>query len=54
MEKETRHILFPYFLYKAGVVWGLILNYNNCSYLTIYMKLKSLGNSFLESLEFPM
>jgi hypothetical protein len=36
------------------VVWGLLLYYSNCTYLTIYMKLKSLGNSFLKSLGFPM
>jgi hypothetical protein len=33
---------------------GLFLFYNNCTYFIIYMKLKSLGNSFLKNLEFPM
>jgi hypothetical protein len=39
--------------YQHGVVWGSFLIYNKCTYLTTYMKLKSLGNSFLRSLEFP-
>jgi hypothetical protein len=53
MEKKRDILLFPYFWYKAGVVWGSFLYYNKCTYLTIYMKLKNLGNSFLKSLEFP-
>jgi hypothetical protein len=36
------------------VVWGSFLYYNKCIYFRNYMKLKSLGNSFLKSLEFPM
>jgi hypothetical protein len=51
-EKETCHNLISGT--RNGVVWGLLLYYNNCTYLTIYMKLKILGNSFLESLEFSM
>jgi hypothetical protein len=36
------------------VVWGLLLFYNNCTYLTNYMKLKSQGNSFLKNFGFPI
>jgi hypothetical protein len=53
MEKETRHIFISLFLVQGRVVWGLLFYYNNSIYLTIYMKLKSLGNSFLKSLGFP-
>jgi hypothetical protein len=53
MEKETRHNFISLFLVQGRVVWGLFLYYNKCTYLTIYMKLKSLGSSCLKSLEFP-
>jgi hypothetical protein len=53
MEKEIVTFLFPYFWYKAGVVWGLSLYYNNYTHFTNYMRLKSPGNSYLKSFEFP-
>jgi hypothetical protein len=53
MEKETRHIFISSFLVqgKGGMGSTPLLQqfYIN---LKIYMKLKSLGNSFLKSLEF--
>jgi hypothetical protein len=39
---------------RQGVVWGSLLYYNNYTHFTNYMRLKSLGNSYLKSLEFPM
>jgi hypothetical protein len=55
MENETRHIFISLFLVQGrGWYGGLLLYYNNCKHLTNYMKLKSLGNSFLKSLGFPM
>jgi hypothetical protein len=54
MEKETHHIFILFFSYEAGGGRGLFHLYNNCTYLTNYMKLKSQGNSFLRSLGFPM
>jgi hypothetical protein len=53
MEKEMCHIFISLILVQGRVVWGLLFYYNKCTYFTIYMKLKSLGNSFLKSLEFP-
>jgi hypothetical protein len=38
----------------AGAVWGSLLYYNDYIHFTNYMRLKSLGNSFLKSPEFPM
>jgi hypothetical protein len=36
------------------VVWDSLLYYNNVVHFTNYKRLKSLGNSYLKSLEFPM
>jgi hypothetical protein len=36
------------------VVWESLLYYNRYKGLTIKKRLKSLGNSYLKSLEFPM
>jgi hypothetical protein len=54
MEKETRHIFISLFLVQGrGGMGSTPLLQQLYIYLTIYMKLKSLRNSFLKSLEFP-
>jgi hypothetical protein len=53
MEKEMCHIFISLFLVQSRGDMGSIPLYNKCTYLTVYMKLKSLGNSFLKSFEFP-
>jgi hypothetical protein len=50
MEKEICLIFISLFLVQGR---GGMEFFYKCSYLTIYMKLKSLGNSSLKSLEFP-
>jgi hypothetical protein len=52
-KENTSYFYFLISCTKQGVVWGLLLYYNNCTYFTIYMKLKIIGNSFLKSLGFP-
>jgi hypothetical protein len=53
MEKETRHIFISLFKVQGRGGIGLIPYYNNCIHFTNYIRLKSLGNSFLKSLELP-
>jgi hypothetical protein len=53
MKKETRHNFISLFLVQGKIVRGLFLYHNKCTYLIIYMNLKSLGNSFLKNFEFP-
>jgi hypothetical protein len=54
MKKETRHIFISSFLVQGrGGMRSTPLLQQLYIYLKIYMKLKSLGNSFLKSLEFP-
>jgi hypothetical protein len=48
------HIFISLFFVQGRGGMGSTLFYNNCTYFIIYMKLKSLGNSFLKSLGFPM
>jgi hypothetical protein len=55
MEKETRHVFISLFLVQGRGGLGLTpLLQQLYSHFTNYMRLKSLGNSFLKSPEFPM
>jgi hypothetical protein len=54
MEKETRHIFISLFLVQGRGGLGLIPLLHNCIHFTNYMRVKSLGNSFLKIPEFPM
>jgi hypothetical protein len=53
MEKETCHIFISLFLVQGRGGMGFIPLLHKCTYLTIYTKLKNLGNYCLKSLEFP-
>jgi hypothetical protein len=59
MEKEMCHIFISLFLVQGRGWCGVhsLLQQLNTPYktqFTNYMRLKSLGNSYLKSLEFPM
>jgi hypothetical protein len=54
MEKEMLHSFISLFLVQGRGGLGLTPLLHNCIHFTNYMRLKSLGNSFLKSLEFPM
>jgi hypothetical protein len=53
MEKETRHTFISLFLVQGRGGLGLTPLLQQLHTLTNYMRLKSLGNSYLRSLEFP-
>jgi hypothetical protein len=54
MEKETCHTFISLFLVQGRGGMGFIpLITTNVHIFTIYTKLKSLGNFYLKSLEFP-
>jgi hypothetical protein len=54
MEKETRHTFISLFLVPGRGGMGLIPLLQQMYIPYKFMRLKSLGNSFLKSLEFPM
>jgi hypothetical protein len=51
---NTPYLYFLIFGTRQGWFGVHSSYYNKCVYFTNYMRLKSLGNSFLKSLEFPM
>jgi hypothetical protein len=54
MEKETRHTFISLFLVQGRGDVGVTSLLHSYTGFTIYKRLKSLGNSYLKSLEFPM
>jgi hypothetical protein len=54
MEKETRNTFISLILVQGRGGVGVTSLLHSYTGFTIYMRLKSLGNSFLENLEFPM
>jgi hypothetical protein len=54
MEKEMRHTFISLFLVQGRGDVGVTSLLHSYTCFTIYMRLESLGNFYLKSLEFPM
>ena len=54
VEKEMRHIFISLFLVQGRGDVGVTSVLHSYTGFTVYKRLKSLGNSYLKSLEFPM
>jgi hypothetical protein len=54
MEKKTRNTFISLFLVQGRGGVGVTSLLHSYTGFTIYKRLKSLGNSYLKSLEFPM